>query len=868
MPSPFQVFRRNQKTMMVVLTGLALFAFVLMDPLTQSSGGIPTSLLVVLLACALAGVAWIFGNQKGNGKDYAIVGALFGVALGLMIPQLTKPGPVVQTTVGSLSQEELTELIRQRQVANNFVGAAFAKTSENNFFSQPPYFNFFNHSGWSIEQDVVLGWLLNKEAEQQGIELSDEAVTKFISTFTIEKLGQGDFREILKSQLRVSEKVLYDILREQLRARMMQQMTGPKTVATPEQYWEFYRRLNVQAELDLTAVPVSAFVPQVKEPTDGELQAFFEQHKETFDNTVGPGVPGFRQPRKVRIAWLEADYETIEKTVPPVTDAEIEASYEENKETRWKNRRDIPAGPGGLTAPGSTPPASGSGTNGSGPSLTPPGGSSPATPETPATPEKPADKPATPEKPAEPADKPETPEKPATPGEDAKPEEEKKPASDSTDGGEAAAGTSASRISQVVFLQDDPAAADKPAEEAKPAEGDKPEAERKPVDAPQPGKPGETGDDTPETPATPPAAEIPEYQPLSEVRDQIRDEILRERTLAKMREKIDAAEQEMLNLSSDWFAAGEDDASRPSAEEMQKKLQAIAAEHNLVYGDTPLLSAQELSESEEYPIGKASEPVANPFERQNARSVLEELFAGRLEQLYTPALAEDPLTNNLFSYWKIADQNAHVPAFADEGIREQVLKAWKLVQARPLAQKRAEELAEKVRQTKAPMPEVLAEETVTGEKGADGLQLTVQSTPPFSWMRSSTAASPMPFSRQPPRMSDVAGVDGAGQAFMETVFQKLKEGETGVAPNHDLSVYYTVQVTRQIPDAPGVELMREQFLASGGQLFLMSQFGGSPVAYLALEQQREATARWIQELVEDKYQIQFAEREDPRTASR
>ena len=35
MRSPFEIFRKNQKQLMVVLIGLAMFAFIILDSLTQ-----------------------------------------------------------------------------------------------------------------------------------------------------------------------------------------------------------------------------------------------------------------------------------------------------------------------------------------------------------------------------------------------------------------------------------------------------------------------------------------------------------------------------------------------------------------------------------------------------------------------------------------------------------------------------------------------------------------------------------------------------------------------------------------------------------------------------------------------------------------
>ena len=50
---------------------------------------------------------------------------------------------------------------------------------------------------------------------------------------------------------------------------------------------------------------------------------------------------------------------------------------------------------------------------------------------------------------------------------------------------------------------------------------------------------------------------------------------------------------------------------------------------------------------------------------------------------------------HVYICWKVQDVAVHVPKLEEPGIREQVVKAWKRIEALPLAKKRAEELAER-----------------------------------------------------------------------------------------------------------------------------------------------------------------------------
>ncbi len=177
---------------------------------------------------------------------------------------------------------------------------------------------------------------------------------------------------------------------------------------------------------------------------------------------------------------------------------------------------------------------------------------------------------------------------------------------------------------------------------------------------------------------------------------------------------------------------------------------------------------------------------------------------------------------------------AHVAEFNEPGVKEQVLLAWKTEKARPLAMNRAAELAKKVQAAgDKSMAEALGETTVTGDK--EGLQLVVHNSPEFTWLRERSAPGPRGDATTP-EVSVLPFVEKAGRKFMETVFDGLDVGGTGVAPNADDSVYYVVKVLERPFDAGTA---REQLMTT--PLFGRSTgIGGSPYDQLA---QNESSRR-------------------------
>jgi len=159
----------------------------------------------------------------------------------------------------------------------------------------------------------------------------------------------------------------------------------------------------------------------------------------------------------------------------------------------------------------------------------------------------------------------------------------------------------------------------------------------------------------------------------------------------------------------------------------------------------------------------------------------------------------------VFIYWREQVVPEQVPPLND--VREEVVRAWKLQQALPLARAQAERMAKQAAEAARPLAEVFADNAAK-----------VITTNPFTWM--TLGALPGSMRREPPRLSVVTGkttggegvtIAGAGQDFMQAVFD-LDVGQVGVAVNQPQKFVYVVRV---LTVEPSDEQRREAFFAAG-----------------------------------------------------
>jgi hypothetical protein len=286
MASPFHIFRKHQKAMLVVVGILCMIGF------------------------SIAGVVDYSGSPRG-GQD-----------------------PVVATAYGkSVRLSEVTQMLRRRELAINFM--AQCKAAEMNF---PDFAQLFanmyerQYFGPVTQQDVVRTWMLDERARQMGMVVDDTAINTFIRSQTGDKLKAEVMRGIVQ-RLGVGAPQVFEALRGELLAVRLRNMALGGMQVTPAQRWDYYRRQKQQATVEAVPVRVEDFIGEVSDPPDEELRAFFDAHKDREPNPESP-VPGFRVPKKAAFEVVIAKFSDF-LDPDSVTEEEIKERYEQFKDTRY-----------------------------------------------------------------------------------------------------------------------------------------------------------------------------------------------------------------------------------------------------------------------------------------------------------------------------------------------------------------------------------------------------------------------------------------------------------------------------------------------------------------------------------------------------
>jgi hypothetical protein len=630
-------------------------------------------------------------------------------------------------------------------------------------------------------------------------------------------------------------------------------MLVPHSETSPEQYWEDYRKLGVTETLDVAAVPVADFLADAPKPTEDQILAYFDTWKEIPPSF--PGGPGLRQPRRVRVEYLEADFADAEKEVAktPITEQEIKKYYDDHKE-EYRNRP--VAGTNPMTQPLSVP---------LGPSLPAPLVPKTTAPSGPGT-KPPATKTAPAQKSAPPA-------APQAPKKDAKGADKKGASNDGqlwgrltlarrllkivpADGEMLAEANPRDASIQLAAAGEEPSAPALPKPPAAKSSATKSAPVTKPS-ATNPTKPAATTSTVPPAPTLPDRPE-PEFRPLDEIlQREIRDQILRARTQAAIKKEMEAAYDFITPLREQLIPAEIGATPKMTTAEREKKIKDYAAQHHLKYVLTPLVSAQEFHDDvEKYPIAAAAEPV----------DVIQQLFTSSPDLRFDAYRAEDR-EGRRYVYWKTEDVADHVPTLKEAGVREQAIRGWKIAEySQKKAKERADQLAELVRKSKQSMVEALAGQKVNSKE--KGTAVVVVPTPPFSWY---TVQSTAPRDMMPdptPRLSEITGVTDPDEAFMKAVFNEMHVGDVRVVPNQGSTILYVVKVKTRHPEdnaekaAFAARFLKERLFFSGN-----SMFGRTTYDYLNMPAQQQLAGEWIQRLFA-KYNVRRNMEEERRPNQR
>jgi hypothetical protein len=279
----------------------------------------------------------------------------------------------------------------------------------------------------------------------------------------------------------------------------------------------------------------------------------------------------------------------------------------------------------------------------------------------------------------------------------------------------------------------------------------------------------------------------PRFIPFSELRDSLAEALAREKANEEVRETFDKIREEVIDKFADAYHKVEDeitDAKKDGAPTegfvlpQADDLSGVAKKYGMTHEITPLIDRRE---AEHY--GRISLARAGSGQSQDSKT-----FASTIFEPKTPLYEGFELNDILGDRYlvrKIADVPAHVADLKE--VRDQVVRAWKLEKARPLAQKAAEELAAKLK------------------AGGGEIKDSTISDRPVTTIGPVTKLKPgMPipsqfqFRRGPATLTEIPQIPEAGPALIDSLFA-LKPGEVAVEPDLPKSTYYVMTLDRRDP---------------------------------------------------------------------
>lgn len=279
--------------------------------------------------------------------------------------------------------------------------------------------------------------------------------------------------------------------------------------------------------------------------------------------------------------------------------------------------------------------------------------------------------------------------------------------------------------------------------------------------------------------------DFPAFLPLSYVAPSIREALAEQNVSLKMQETLDALSAKIKRYGSErtrWEVRRLENTGATPPQALD--LKALAEEFKLTLRETDLLAPYEVFRLP---------GIGETFTRSGDYPRFVELVFSSLP-LFTPALSFDRREDHVYLFWKTESHEARVPEF-DE-IRGEVVRTWKLREARGLAMKRAEALAAEARKDGRPLKGLFGERP--------GMQ--VIETEPFSWVTQESIADSGGAS--PPKLTEVPGIVDAGNTFMQKVFS-LHVGDVGVAFNNPETIAYVIRPTSF---QPTTKLLEDLFM--------------------------------------------------------
>ncbi len=765
--SPFDLFRRNLKPFMIFATLLALVSFVVLPVLQtymQTRGGAGSD---VVLA-------------KYNGKDLTAT----------RVNYFTQNHASTVRFLADLAQETINR-------------GGVPRTSGFDYDAQTKQIRALGINENPSDDSSIRTFMFADQAAQAGFQLDDAALQSWLERFTDGMISQGEItsRLMQATQNRMGPPHLYEQLRHHLLADVYLRRgnsglfgnAGP--LLTPDEQWENFLKLNRNATINSYGVLVNDYLDKTeKEPSASEIREVYEDGKDR-DASDQSDEPGFNKQYAATFEYLVGNYQTfLDAERAKLTEEEIRAEYDrrlKGGDFQLPEEATAAAAATAMEEALAEPKEDGNKED----ETKEDGNKDGGTEESDAT---------------DPADDQTEVKAEIESKMDAEAEEVEETNidtnADPTDQSDASPTSDSSSVPKnngirLVIAQDDTddtvsEETDTDTEEKPEAEAEadtdtdtdtdteeKPETDTKMADVKPAAKKPEPKVDTPKV-------DTPKVETFEDVRESIADDMAGPAARDAMDTAITSVTQAMrgyfsrLGLHQSSLAVGKksEPPTRPDFEKMASELgltrETIGPVTETTITDEPINNSFEVGTQ----FGRRGPGFAvMMFGFDNGQTQLPK------QPLFTPVRTADDQAGKIYVAWKTDEKEAYTPSL--EEVRDEVVMAIRMKQARELATVAADEIAKEA-DAGAKLVDLIPEDKKDNYREDLG---------PFTWMDS--------FGFQGATIGNVPELDSVGPKFMKAVFL-TDEGGFATAANQPGRVVYVVQPTKF---DPSIDELRRQF---------------------------------------------------------
>jgi hypothetical protein len=225
--------------------------------------------------------------------------------------------------------------VRGRAAASARVGSAFGEpVTANDINSARQLSSLVTGVGLGMPRGLtdLHVHLLRQEARRAGISIGNDYVKEQLAT--LENIDEQLRR--LNERLHMSYDDMYATIGEWVAInRLANVQTAALGTSLPRLKHQFATQRQ-DADVLTSVLLAEAFVDDVPEPTEEELQTFFEAARTRFTNHTEDGLSfGYRRPDRVKIEYLTVDPARIKETIR-IREAEAREHFEQNPEQYTK----------------------------------------------------------------------------------------------------------------------------------------------------------------------------------------------------------------------------------------------------------------------------------------------------------------------------------------------------------------------------------------------------------------------------------------------------------------------------------------------------------------------------------------------------